>query len=45
MSEKLTVRQFAKEMGVHPNTVYKWIKDGHLTCLNVNHIIRIREQG
>lgn len=37
-----TVRQFANDLGVHPNTVYHWIRTGMLPCLKMGGLIRIR---
>lgn len=29
----LRVKEVAKRLGVHPATVYRWIKDGHLEAV------------
>jgi len=36
-----TVEQFAALMHVHPNTVYRWIKDGKIKCVRIGGTIRI----
>lgn len=42
MSKNKTVRQFAADQGVHPNTVYHWIRMGMMPCLKLGGVIRIR---
>jgi len=40
---KLTVKEFAEIMNVHPNTVHTWIKKG-LPVIRIGNFIRIDEQ-
>lgn len=44
MNKNKTVRQFAADFEVHPNTVYEWIKSGKMPCLKAGGMIRIRPQ-
>ena len=40
-TENLTVAQFADAVGVCPNTVYNWIRDGRVRSAKVGHLRRI----
>lgn len=40
----LTVNEVAKELKVHPQTVYRWIYDKKLKAVKIDGIIRIKEK-
>lgn len=40
-TENLTVAQFADAVGVCPNTVYNWIRDGRVRSAKIGHLYRI----
>ena len=40
-TENLTVAQFADVVGVCPNTVYNWIRDGLVRSTKIGHLRRI----
>ena len=40
-TENLTVAQFADVVGVCPNTVYNWIRDGRVRSAKIGHLRRI----
>lgn len=40
-TENLTVAQFANVVGVCPNTVYNWIRDGRVRSAKIGHLRRI----
>lgn len=39
----LTVYQVAKELSVHPQSVYRWIRQGKLKALKIYGVVRIEE--
>lgn len=40
-TENLTVAQFADAVGVCPNTVYNWVRDGRVRSAKIGHLRRI----
>lgn len=40
-TENLTVAQFADVVGVCPNTVYNWVRDGRVRSAKIGHLRRI----
>lgn len=40
-TENLTVAQFANAVGVCPNTVYNWVRDGRVRSAKIGHLRRI----
>lgn len=41
-TEWLTVEQIAKELGVHPDTIREYIRDGSLIAVQLKRSYRIR---
>ena len=41
----LSVKQVAKRLNVCTRTVYRYIKDGKIQVIRLNHIIRIEEDA
>ncbi len=47
MAEKpewLTVEQIAKELGVHPDTIREYIRDGSLVAVQLKRTYRVRRE-
>lgn len=40
----LTVNQIAKELQVHPKSVYRWIAQGKLKVIRIGRTVRISEE-
>ena len=48
MNEKpdvLTVDAAASELGVHPNTLYKHLRDGEIPAFKLGRVYRIRREA
>lgn len=39
-----TVREIAKELKVHPHTVYRWIYGGKLKAVKIDGILRVKSE-
>lgn len=39
-----SVKEVAKELKVHENTIRRWIRDGDLKCLKIGKQVRITEE-
>jgi excisionase family DNA binding protein len=39
----MTVPQLAEKLGVSRHTIYKWIRDKHLSAYKLSHELRISE--
>jgi len=45
MNESLvTVKQLSSFLNLHPNTIYKWKKQGRIPCVDINGKIRFRKK-
>lgn len=47
MAEKpewMTVEQIAKELGVHPDTIREYIRDGSLVAVQLKRTYRVRRE-
>jgi excisionase family DNA binding protein len=43
-TEWLTVEQIAQELGVHPDTIREYIRDGLLTAIQLKRSYRIKRE-
>lgn len=41
----LTVKEVSKKLNVSTRTIYRYIKDGKIQVIKLNHIIRIEEDA
>ena len=39
-----TVNEVADKLKVHPNTIYKYIKQGELNCIQMGNVYRVFEE-
>lgn len=44
MDKLLSVKETSKILGVHHNTIYRWIKEGSLSAHSMGGSLRISEQ-
>lgn len=45
MAQMWKVEEIAKELKVHPQTVYRWIYTGKLEALKIDGILRITDEA